>query len=122
MKRSSSFITVLLAAGLGLAGGVVGALVHASLEFSPMEVIEWEERSFSGDTPYASEVHMIAVRSGPPAEAGQWFTERRNALEDFRRFHGRDLGTINVVAIMTDCDDTGQEAEAWYGTLRFMEE
>jgi len=72
--------------------------------------------------PYASAVHMIAVRSGPPAESGQWFTERRNVRDDFRTFHGRDLEKINVVAIMTDCDDTGQEAEAWYGALRFVEE
>lgn len=72
--------------------------------------------------PYASEVHMIAVRSGPPTEAGQWFTERRNVLEDFRTFHGRDPAAVNVVAIMTDCDDTGQRAEAWYGALRFVEE
>ena len=71
---------------------------------------------------YASQARMIAVQSGPPGEAGTWKTERRNIREDFRRYHDRDPGSVNALAIMTDCDDTGQRAEAWYGEIRLLSE
>lgn len=71
---------------------------------------------------YASQAHMVAVRSGPPEREGQWHTERRNLRDDFRRFHDRDLERINAFAIMTDCDDVGEPAEAWYGEIRLLPE
>lgn len=73
------------------------------------------------DNAYASQARMIAIR-GPEDTGGGWHTERRNVREDFQRFHGRSPERINVVAIMTDCDDTGQTAEAWYGEIRFLSE
>lgn len=69
---------------------------------------------------YAGQAHMVALRSGPPDAPGQWKTERRNVREDFRRYHGVDLDSVDAVAIMTDCDDLGASAQAWYGTLRFL--
>lgn len=71
---------------------------------------------------FASQAHMIAVRSGAPDEAGAWVTERRNVREDFKRYHGEDKTSINAVAIMTDCDNAGQQATAWYGEIRFLPE
>lgn len=70
---------------------------------------------------YASQARMIAVRSGDEAD-GEWRTERRNVLEDFRNYHERELGSINGLAIMTDCDDVGEPVEAWYGEIRFLAE
>lgn len=72
--------------------------------------------------PYVSQVRMISVRSGSPEEPGRWFTERRDVREDFRRFHDRELSTLSGVAVMTDCDDTGERIEGWYGTIRFVPE
>jgi hypothetical protein len=70
---------------------------------------------------FAAQARMIAVASA--AEAGQgWRTERRNVLEDFRRFHGHEPERINAVAVMTDCDNTGRETRAFYGTIRFLPE
>lgn len=74
----------------------------------------------SWENPHSSQARMIAVQSGPPERPGRWFTERRNVREDFRRHHGRDPERISALAIMTDCDDTGQSVEAWYGTIRFL--
>ena len=71
---------------------------------------------------YAGQARMIAVRSGPADTEGLWHTERRNIREDFRRYHDREQTSVNAIAIMTDCDDTGQETEAWYGTLRLLPE
>ncbi|MDS4009986.1 MAG: DUF3047 domain-containing protein [Defluviicoccus sp.] len=72
--------------------------------------------------PFASQAHMVALRSGPPAAPGAWVHERRNIREDFKRFHGRDVETIDAVAIMSDCDNRGGTAEAWYGPVRFLAE
>jgi hypothetical protein len=72
--------------------------------------------------PFASQAHMVALRSGAPPAPGQWVTERRNIREDFRRYHGRDVERIDAVAIMTDCDNRNATAEAWYGTVRFLAE
>ncbi len=81
------------------------------------------EKEVGTDWPnaYASQARMIAVRSGDDAGSG-WQTERRNVIEDFARYHDRDLDEINAVAIMTDCDDVGEEMAAWYGNIRFTSE
>jgi hypothetical protein len=84
----------------------------------------WSSSSEPGtDWPnaFASQARMIAVAG--PGDAGRgWRTERRNVLEDFRRHHGREPGRINAVAVMTDCDNTGQQTRAWYGNIRFLPE
>lgn len=64
---------------------------------------------------------MLALRSGTD-EAGAWHSERRNVRADFRRLHGKRVERIDGVAIMTDCDNTGGTAEAWFGDLRFVAE
>ncbi|MBK8909059.1 MAG: DUF3047 domain-containing protein [Rhodospirillales bacterium] len=74
----------------------------------------------SWPNPFASQAHMVALRSGAPAAPGQWVTERRNIREDFRRFHGQDVERIDAVAVMSDCDNRNASAEAWYGRIRFL--
>jgi len=81
-----------------------------------------EPRGADWPNPYTARVHMLAVRSGPPAEPGQWVTHRRNVRDDFEQFHGRELDRLNGLAIMTDCDDVGEPVEAWYGAVRLLEE
>lgn len=69
---------------------------------------------------YTANAHVIAVQSGPPDPARPWVTQRRNLREDFRRYHGRDVEVVDAVAIMTDCDNRGATASAWYGAVRFL--
>lgn len=69
---------------------------------------------------YAAQAHMIAVRSGVASAPDQWMTERRDIREDFRRYHGVDLESIDAIAIMTDCDDRATTAKAWYGGVRLL--
>jgi hypothetical protein len=71
------------------------------------------------DNAFIGNAKMLALRSGS-GEAGQWQQESRNVREDFRRFHGRDIDRIDGVAVMTDCDNTGGQAEAWFGDIRFV--
>jgi hypothetical protein len=52
-------------------------------------------------------------------DAGQWVSEKRNIRDDFRQRFGEDIDTIDAVALMTDTDNSGQSATAWYGDLYF---
>ncbi len=67
---------------------------------------------------YTGNVRMIAVRSGQ-ALKGQWVTERRNIRADFKLLFGTDIRYLDAVAVMSDTDNTGGEALAWYGDIYF---
>jgi hypothetical protein len=68
---------------------------------------------------YTDRVKMIVVRSGAD-EAGRWMEESRDVLEDYRRAFGEAPPPVSGVALMTDTDQTGGRATAWYGDLRFL--
>lgn len=81
----------------------------------------WASRQSEGaDWPnaFTANAHMIALRSGETL-AGQWVRERRNVREDYRRLFGRDVRYVDAVALMTDTDNTGKSATAWYGDIYF---
>jgi hypothetical protein len=63
-------------------------------------------------------VTYIVVRSGT-AEAGKWFTERRNVRDDFKRVYGEDADNPGVVSIAIDSNDTNSYAEAFIGPIAF---
>ena len=67
-------------------------------------------------SPFTSNDMMIAVESGS-AKAGQWVTVRRNIVEDYRRAFGEDPPKVGAIAIMTDTDNTGESAVAWYSDI-----
>jgi hypothetical protein len=82
----------------------------------------WDNRLPPGttlDNAYTDRARMIVLRSGP-AEVGRWLTETRNVLEDYRRLFGGDPPPVAGVAVMTDTDDTGERATAWYDALAFL--
>jgi hypothetical protein len=59
---------------------------------------------------------MIAVESGGD-KVGEWLTERRDIVADYRRAFGEDPPKVGAIAIMTDTDNTGETALAWYGDI-----
>lgn len=73
------------------------------------------------DSPYhPTSGRSIVVRSGTD-HLRQWMHERRNVIEDFRRAFGRDPPEIvDMVALFTDNDQTGEPVEAYYGTIRAL--
>ncbi|WP_376691827.1 DUF3047 domain-containing protein [Wenzhouxiangella sp. EGI_FJ10409] len=73
----------------------------------------------SWENAFASQFTVVAVRSGQE-RLGKWVTERRNVLEDFKRLHDLEPDNIDALAIMTDCDNAGQSATAWYGPIRWL--
>jgi hypothetical protein len=67
-------------------------------------------------SPYTNNSMIIAVESGDE-KAGKWVFEERNVYEDYKRIFGEEPPLVGGVAIMTDTDDTQDDATAWYGDI-----
>ena len=61
---------------------------------------------------------MIVVESGA-ASVGRWVDERRDVFADYRSAFATEPPLVSGVAIMTDSDDTGESATAYYADIRF---
>lgn len=70
---------------------------------------------------YTSRVHNIAVNGAADPE-GEWQVHKRNVAEDLQRIFGKNLRKIAAVAIMTDMDNTGLKATAFYDDIYFSSE
>ena len=70
---------------------------------------------------YTDSSRHVAVRSGD-ALAGRWVEERRDVRADFRELFGKSVRYLDAVAIMTDTDNTGGAAVAYYGDIAFTSE
>ncbi|MEP6877577.1 MAG: DUF3047 domain-containing protein [Nitrosospira sp.] len=67
---------------------------------------------------FTGNARMIAVESGSE-RIGQWISERHDVNADYRRLFGEEPRRVDAVAIMTDTDNTGTTATAWYGDIWF---
>ena len=84
----------------------------------------WANRAEVGESwpnPFTSRVMMVAVESGE-RDAGTWRTHRRDVRADFLRLFGRRVDALEGIAVMTDTDNSGQSARAWYGEIVFHPE
>lgn len=61
-------------------------------------------------------IRKIVLDAGP-AHAGHWRDHRRNLAEDYRQAFGEPPGPLLSVAVLTDADNTQQQARAWYGPI-----
>lgn len=68
--------------------------------------------------PYTDRTVMIVAQSGED-KLGRWITEKRNLYEDYKRAFEEEPPLISCVAIMTDTDNTGESATAYYGDILF---
>ncbi len=81
----------------------------------------WESNAPTGamvPNPYTDRVMMVVVESGA-AKLNQWVVEERNVFEDYKKAFGEEPPMISGVAIMTDTDNTGERATAYYGDILF---
>jgi hypothetical protein len=62
---------------------------------------------------------IVLENAGSPVN--EWITEERDVLEDYRKAFGEDPGDVTGVAIMTNTDNIGGQATAWYGDIVFKE-
>lgn len=67
---------------------------------------------------FSDRAQMIAVRSTIDSP-GKLYSERRNVREDFQRYFGAPVRYIDVIAIMTDTDNSGRQAHAYFGDIFF---
>ncbi|MCP9760794.1 DUF3047 domain-containing protein [Aquitalea sp. S1-19] len=67
---------------------------------------------------FVSQAMLQAVDSGN-AKAGQWVVHKRNVREDLKTAFGEDFDHIDAVALMSDADNAGGKASAWYGDIWF---
>jgi hypothetical protein len=65
---------------------------------------------------YEPRVKMIVVESGT-ARVGRWLDYERDIVADYRAAFGEDPPPISGVGLMTDGDDTGASAIAYYGDI-----
>ncbi len=83
----------------------------------------WANQAKVGDhwpNPYTKNAQMIAIQSGNK-KSDQWQTERRNVLEDIQNIFGKSINEIKAIAIMSDTDQTGVTAQAWFGDIWFSD-
>ncbi|MFB2764733.1 DUF3047 domain-containing protein [Marinobacter shengliensis] len=65
---------------------------------------------------FTDQTMMVAVNSGPE-QTGEWITVERDIVADYREAFGENPPRIVGVAIMSDADNTGERATAWYRDL-----
>ena len=99
------------------------AIRFAHGEYPPLGAVNyiWESKSPVGTVvpnPYTGRVRMFVLQSGD-AKAGTWVKESRNLVEDYRKAFGADPPRISGVAVMTDTDNTGESAVAYFGDIVF---
>lgn len=65
---------------------------------------------------YTDRLRMIVVETGS-AKLNQWQSYRRNVYEDYKQAFGEEPPRVSGIAIMTDTDNTGESATAFYGDI-----
>lgn len=79
----------------------------------------WANRLAKGEAianAFSANAMMVAVQSGDGL-AGRWIMEERNIVDDFRKYFGGEPPRVGAIAIMTDTDNTGESAIAYYGPI-----
>jgi hypothetical protein len=70
---------------------------------------------------FTSRAHLLALQGGE-ARVGEWVGEVRDVREDFARYFDASPDHIDGVALMSDGDNAGVDATAWYANLAFTED
>jgi hypothetical protein len=79
----------------------------------------WANHLKTGDSlanAFTASAMMVAVQSGAN-NTGQWLAEERDIFADYQKLFGSDPSEASAIAIMTDTDNTGSSAQAWYGDI-----
>jgi len=82
----------------------------------------WETKTPVGtivENAYTDFAKMVIIESGTQ-KVGIWIDEERNIYEDYKNAFGEEPPMINGVAIMSDTDNTKEQATAYYGDIFFQ--
>ncbi|MCZ8254327.1 MAG: DUF3047 domain-containing protein [Polaromonas sp.] len=64
-------------------------------------------------------IRKVVIESGP-GRLGRWLDYERDVRADYEKAFGEAPGALVGIAIMTDSDNTRQQAKAWYGPVSLM--
>ena len=67
----------------------------------------------------ASSVATVVVESGDE-RSGEWITEQRDFVTDFRTIFGEPPEMVTAVAVMVDTDNTDTDATAWFDDIALV--
>jgi len=95
-------------------------------EYPPHSTLNyvWESRKTEDlilTSAYTSRAKLFILRSGDE-HTGHWFNEERNILDDYRKAFGEDPPETATLAIMSDADDTGEEAVSFFDFIEVSRE
>jgi hypothetical protein len=66
--------------------------------------------------PHTKRIQMIVVDNG--AGVRKWNAFSRNVRDDYRKAFREEPQALVTIGVLTDADNTGTSAEAWYGDLK----
>ena len=66
--------------------------------------------------PRSDRIRKLVLESGPQ-RLNQWLDYERDIRADYTRLFGEPPGNLIGIAFMTDTDNTGTQAQAWYGPV-----
>ncbi len=66
----------------------------------------------------SSNTKYFVVKNGEKG-AGEWFQEKRNVYEDYKRWFNEEPPPVGSVSVMIDSDDTRSSAESFIGDIYF---
>ena len=64
----------------------------------------------------SARIRMLAVAADEQG-IGRWQSYTRNLVEDFKRVFGEEPGKVTSIEVLTDTDNTGADAQAYYGDI-----
>jgi Protein of unknown function (DUF3047) len=79
----------------------------------------WDNKTARGSilpSAFTDRVRLIVARSGS-REVGQWVSEERDLYRDFTAAFGENPPAVSGIVIMTDTDNTGERAVAYFGDI-----
>ena len=90
-------------------------------EYPPHAAINyvWDGKAPAGTmvpNAYTARAMMLVVESGAK-RVGEWVEVERNVYEDYKRAFKEEPPPLLGIALMTDTDQTGEAATAWYGDI-----
>ncbi len=68
------------------------------------------------NSPRTSRIRMLALNVDDQG-IGKWHNFTRNLVEDYKMVFGEDPGKVIGIQLLTDTDNTGGDAEAFYGDI-----
>ena len=88
-------------------------LPYATLMYIWGNKVALDSVTTSGRT---SRIRMLAVNVDDQG-IGKWHSFTRNLVEDYKRAFGEEPGKVISIQLLTDADNTGGDAQAFYGDI-----